>query len=82
VNQTDDEARPAARAVPGRALLTLAQLARLAPLLPQQPKTGSRGGRLNNDHRHPVAPSLRTDPSRKSDKNVQVAAMLGLASSK
>jgi transposase len=41
VNETDDEARPAARAVPDRALLTDAQWARLAPLLPpQQPKTG------------------------------------------
>jgi len=44
VNETDDEARPAARAVPDRALLTDAQWARLAPLLPpQQPKTGSGG---------------------------------------
>jgi transposase len=52
VNETDDEARPAARAVPDRALLTDAQWARLAPLLPpQQPKTGSRGGRPNKDHR-------------------------------
>jgi transposase len=51
VNETNDEARPAARAVPDRALLTDAQWARLAPLLPpQQPKTGSRGGRPNKDH--------------------------------
>jgi hypothetical protein len=34
VNETDDEARPAARAVPDRALLTDAQWARLALLLP------------------------------------------------
>ena len=41
MNETDDEARPAARAVPDRVLLTDAQWARLAPLLPpQQPKTG------------------------------------------
>jgi hypothetical protein len=52
VNETDDEARPAARAVPDRAMLTDAQWARLAPLLPpQKPKTGSRGGRPNMDHR-------------------------------
>ena len=52
MNETDDEAWPAARAVPDRALLTDAQWARLAPLLPpQQPKTGSRGGRPNKDHR-------------------------------
>jgi len=52
VNETDDEARPAARPVPDRALLTDAEWARLAPLLlPQPPKTGSRGGRPNKDHR-------------------------------
>jgi len=50
MNETDDEARPAARAVPDRAMLTDAQWARLAPLLlPQPPKTGSRGGRPNKD---------------------------------
>ena len=52
MNETDDEARPAARAVPDRAVLTDAPWARLAPLLPPQPpKTGSRGGRPNKDHR-------------------------------